>query len=75
MSALPARFPRASLIQNAAMLESRINKLLDETQQLIDESEEHGDYIRTRKLGARFNALDDARTSINEVREALFLLP
>lgn len=75
MRSLPARFPRASLIQHAAMLESRINKHLDETQQLIDEAEERGMGNMTRKLAQRFNALDSARAAVNEARVALWDLP
>ncbi len=57
------------------MLESRINKLLDETQQKIEESEDRGMSAVTRKLAVRFNKLDEARASINEARLALWDLP
>lgn len=75
MQALPQRFPRASLIQHAAMLESRINKHLDDTQRLIDEAEDRGMGSVTRKLAQRFNALDTARAAVNEARIALWDLP
>lgn len=75
MSGLPARFPRASLINAAGMLESRVNRLLDETHQLIEWSEEHSNQAMTNKLARRFNALDEARKCINEARMALWDLP
>lgn len=75
MSGLPTRFPRASLIQHAAFLESRINRLMDETHQLIEESESRGGAPSTRKLAQRFNALDEARKHVNDARAALWDLP
>lgn len=75
MSGLPARFPRSSLIQQAALLESRIQRLLDETQDRINEAEDRGMSAVTRKLAQRFNALDTARQYANDARQALFDLP
>lgn len=75
MSPLPARFPRASLIQHAAFLESRITRLLDETHALIEDTEGNGNAAQTRKLAQRFNALDEARKYVNDARQALWDLP
>ena len=75
MSGLPQRFPRSSLITHAAMLEHRIQRLLDETQQLIEEAEDRGLGNATRKLSQRFNALDEARKYVNDARTALWDLP
>lgn len=75
MSPLPRRFPRASLIQHAALLESRIQRHLDETQQLINEAEDRGMSQVTRKLALRFNSLDEARKLVNDARLALWDLP
>lgn len=75
MTSLPARFPRASLLQHAAFLESRLQRLLDETHDLIEQCEDSGDHLRTRKLAQRFNALDEARKLANDCRMALWELP
>lgn len=75
MAGLPKRFPRASLIQHAAMLESRINHHLEDTQQLINDAEDRGMHVVTEKLARRFNALDDARSAVNRARLALWDLP
>lgn len=75
MGSLPKRFPRASLIQAAAALESRINKLMEETNALIEESEDRGMAVVTRKLSQRYNALDQARAAVNDARIALWDLP
>lgn len=75
MSPLPQRFPRASLIQHAAFLESRLQRHLDDTHRLIEEAEDRGMGAVTRKLAIRFNALDDARKLMNDVRLALWDLP
>lgn len=75
MAALPQRFPRASLIQHAAFLESRLQRHLEETNKLILEAEDRGMATVTRKLAQRFNSLDEARKLMNDVRLALWDLP
>ena len=74
MSGLPARFPRASLVANAAALESRINQLMDQTQVKIEEAEDRGMEIARRKLHRRHHTLDNARQLVNDARIILWQL-
>lgn len=74
MSALPKRFPRANLIQNAAALESRLNQLMDDTLQRRYDAEDRGLDIAVRKLKARFETLSMAQGAVNEARLHLWNL-
>jgi len=74
MSSLPARFPRAALINSAAMIESRIQDQLDVVHQRIQESEDMGLGNVTVKLAQRYNTLDEARHRANELRMILWEL-
>jgi hypothetical protein len=57
------------------MLESRVNKLMDETEQQRKFAQDRGLDLITPKLEARLHQLDNARFAINTARLALWDLP
>jgi hypothetical protein len=74
MSGLPARFPRNTLINSAAMLESRIQNELATLAVKIEQAEDQGLGTPLRKLAARYNTLNAARRMCTELRQLLWEL-
>jgi len=72
MTSLPTRFPRVSLAAQAAELEARLARQLDDTFRKMTEAQERGLQIPAEKLQDRYNALEDARRHINATRVILF---
>jgi len=72
MASLPERFPRASLLAQAAQLETRINKLMDQALVAANACHSLGLPLQAAKHTQRIAELERARAHANEVRLALW---
>ena len=72
MTSLPDRFPRASLLAQAAQLETRINKLMDQALVSANACSQMGLPLQATKHTERLAKLDKARAFANETRLALW---
>ena len=72
MSALPARFPRASLIRQAADLDYRLELLAGQTALKAQEAADRGLDTAHLKLQARYIQLDRCREIANQLRAVIW---
>jgi len=72
MTSLPDRFPRASLLAQAAQLETRINKLMDQALVSANACSQMGLPLQAAKHTERLAQLEKARAFTNETRLALW---